>query len=203
VKVLVGWHFSGGVKSNSHAQTYSHMLGESTRKFTAVSRKSGNRKLEASKAMACKITNSTPLSATDDRFCVKCNEFFPVSCFMSENGAVDHTLCNKHEAERNDVRLSRPVMVDLVLTSERVNRCMVQCPACGNVNYHGLGDHAHLFLWGHRGCDGRIGCGGYVLVPGAVVKKASGREWRRLSQPLLKIQKHNLRVKRKQKKLGR
>jgi len=83
VSVLVGLHISGGVKSNSHAQTYSHILGESTRKSTAVSRKSGNRKLQASKAMACEITNSTPLSATDDRLCVKCNEFFPVSCFMS------------------------------------------------------------------------------------------------------------------------
>jgi len=176
------------------------MLGESTRKSTAVSRKSRNRKLEASKAMACEITNSTPLSATDDRFCVKCNEFFPVSCFVSENGAVDATLCNKHEAERNDVRFSRPVIVDLVLGGERVNTCMVQCPACGNVYYHGLGD-SDLFLWGHRGCDGRMGCDGYVLVPGAVVKKAGEREWRRLSQPLLKIQKHKLRAKHWQKKL--
>jgi len=153
--------------------------------------------------MASEITNSTPLSATDDRFCVKCNEFFPVSCFTSDNGAVDDTLCNKHEEERNNVRFSRPVIVDLVLAGERVNRCMVQCPACGNVNFHGLGDDSHLFMWGHRGCDGRVGCGGYVLKPGAVVKKAGQREWRRLSQPLLKIQKYKLRVKHKQKKLAR
>ena len=63
----------------------------------------------------------------------------------------DSTLCNKHEAEREELRCSRPVVVDLVHIFDNVNTCVVQCPGCGNVNNHGLGSSKTRFSWGHRG----------------------------------------------------
>jgi hypothetical protein len=153
--------------------------------------------------MASEITNSPPISPTQDRLCVQCNDHFPVPCFVSENGMEDSTLCNKHETERAELRCSRRVVVDLVRKRDCVNTCMVQCPCCGNVNHHGLGSHETLFLWGHRGCDGGNGCSGYVLAPAAVVKKASDREWRKLSKPLLKIQKDRYREKCRKNRIAR
>jgi len=153
--------------------------------------------------MNSEITNSAPISPTDDRFCVKCNDYLPVACFVFGNDMEDSTLCNKHEAEREELRFSRPVVVDLVHTRNNVNTCMVQCPGCGHVNHHGLGSSKTLFLWGHRGCDGRIGCGEYVLMPAAVIKKAGDREWRKLAKPLLKIQKDKYREKCKKNRIER
>jgi len=97
----------------------------------------------------------------------------------------------------------KEVVVDVVRKRDRVNTCMVQCPCCGNVNHHGLGSHETLFLWGHRVCDGGNGCSGYVLAPGAVVKKASHREWRKLSKPLLKIEKDRYKEKCKKNRIER
>ena len=49
-----------------------------------------------------------------------------------------------------------------ILIGEKVVRCIVRCPHCGEKHYHGLGEIKGPVLWGHRGGD--CGLGGYYIV---------------------------------------
>jgi len=52
------------------------------------------------------ITGEAPL-AQKARFCVKCKDYFPVACFMSNDGIDNVTLCNRHEPAKNGLRYCR------------------------------------------------------------------------------------------------
>jgi len=41
------------------------------------------------------------------RYCVKCKDYFPVACFVSNDGTDDATLCNRHEPAKNGLRYCR------------------------------------------------------------------------------------------------
>jgi len=41
------------------------------------------------------------------RFCVKCKDYFPVSCFVSDDGKDDPLLCNRHEHAKKRLRYCR------------------------------------------------------------------------------------------------
>ena len=41
------------------------------------------------------------------RFCVKCKDYFPVACFVSDDGKDDPTLCNRHEHAKKRLRYCR------------------------------------------------------------------------------------------------
>jgi len=95
--------------------------------------------------------------------------------------------------------MEHPILeVDLVLvqtTGDLVQfGCMVRCPGCGTVNEHGLGVDT-LGNWGHRVCKGwHFGhhCDGYVLAPASVICRTDPKEWRRRTQPLLRVQRRHL-----------
>jgi len=57
--------------------------------------------------MASEIAVGEPVLPTKARFCVKCKDYFPVACFMSDNGTDDATLCNRHEPAKNGLRYCR------------------------------------------------------------------------------------------------
>jgi hypothetical protein len=46
-------------------------------------------------------------SSTPHRLCTKCREYFPVACFLLEDGTDDLTLCNRHEPAKKGLRYCR------------------------------------------------------------------------------------------------
>jgi hypothetical protein len=57
--------------------------------------------------MASEIVAGQPALPAKARFCVKCKDYFPVACFVSDNGTDDATLCNRHEPAKNGLRYCR------------------------------------------------------------------------------------------------
>ena len=41
------------------------------------------------------------------RFCVKCKDYFPLACFVCNDGTDDATLCNRHEPAKKGLRYCR------------------------------------------------------------------------------------------------
>ena len=47
------------------------------------------------------------ISSPPHRLCTKCREYFPVACFLLEDGTDDLTLCNRHEPAKKGLRYCR------------------------------------------------------------------------------------------------
>jgi len=50
--------------------------------------------------MASEIVSGEPALPTKARFCVKCKKYVPINYFMTDNGSVSESVCNRHELER-------------------------------------------------------------------------------------------------------
>ena len=48
-----------------------------------------------------------PAQPAKARLCVKCRQYFPVACFLSDKGTDSGTLCNRHEPAKNGLRYCR------------------------------------------------------------------------------------------------
>ena len=57
--------------------------------------------------MALDVVTAPLSSPKKARFCVRCKDYFPVACFMSNDGTDDATLCNRHEPAKNGLRYCR------------------------------------------------------------------------------------------------
>ena len=57
--------------------------------------------------MSCEATEQKSMSPTKARYCLKCREYFPVACFISEDGTDDMTVCNRHEPAKKGLRYCR------------------------------------------------------------------------------------------------
>jgi len=82
------------------------------------------------------------MSPTKARYCLKCREYFPVACFISEDGTDDMTVCNRHEPAKKGLRYCRGcddfIALDLFPKRERPGY------ACRkHFNLHATGKRAH------------------------------------------------------------
>ena len=57
--------------------------------------------------MMAEVTTAASPSPKKARFCVKCKQYFPVACFVSDDGTDDATICNRHEPAKNGLRYCR------------------------------------------------------------------------------------------------
>ena len=55
-------------------------------------------------AMLSDVTTAALSPPKKARFCVKYKAYFPVACFVSNDGTDNATLCNRHEPEKNGLR---------------------------------------------------------------------------------------------------
>lgn len=92
--------------------------------------------------MSCEATEQKSMSPTKARYCLKCREYFPVACFISEDGTDDMTVCNRHEPAKKGLRYCRGcddfIALDLFPKTARPGY------ACRkHVNLHGGGKRAY------------------------------------------------------------
>jgi len=92
--------------------------------------------------MSCEATEQKSMSPTKARYCLKCREYFPVACFISEDGTDDMTVCNRHEPAKKGLRYCRGcddfIALDLFPKRERPGY------ACRkHFNLHATGKRAH------------------------------------------------------------
>jgi len=57
--------------------------------------------------MASEIVIPEVVSPRKARFCIKCKDYFPVACFVGNDGTDDATLCNRHEPAKKGLRYCR------------------------------------------------------------------------------------------------